>query len=365
VTHFQVRVEADPAYLYALVTDITRIPEWTDRVRRATWLVPDLVVRRGTRFRLRAGVGWRRTRTFEVVVADPGRAFAFRSVTRRGTPTVWSFAFKAEPEGTTLTAWLETGAGLSEATSALDRIVATAEGRRMVPQAQLGQAHTAEGPLDLSAMFVMHHGFRRDLRDLVRAVPATPVTDATAWGALERRWAGMATALLHHHRVEDQALWPPLRERVVALGDAEAEVALKAMESEHEELDPAIGACAAGFRAMVVAPGPGTRARLSADLVAMQSLLVGHLEHEETNALPLAQRHLSLAAWDDFEEAARKEYGLKDIGFAVPWSTLEIPEDQFAIAYAHGGTLVRAVLAVTQRRFEREHQVAFRHLPVG
>jgi iron-sulfur cluster repair protein YtfE (RIC family) len=277
---------------------------------------------------------------------------------------VWSFAFKAEPEGTTVTASLETGAEPSDASTALDRIVATAEGRRTIPQARLGQAHTAEGPLDLSAMFVMHHGFRRDLRDLVRAVPATPVTDATAWVALERRWLGMATALHHHHRVEDEALWPMLRERVVALGDEQAEVALKDMESEHGELDSAIGACAAGFRAMVLAPGPGTRTRLSADLVVMQSLLVDHLEHEETSALPLAQRHLSLASWADFENAARKEYGLKDIGFAVPWSTLEIPEDQFAIAYAHGGTLVRAVLAVTQRRFEREHQVAFRHLPV-
>ena len=39
-------------------------------------------------------------------------------------------------------------------------------------QPQLGQDHTAEGDLDLSAIYVVHHGIRRDLRDFALAVPA-------------------------------------------------------------------------------------------------------------------------------------------------------------------------------------------------
>lgn len=55
--------------------------------------------------------------------------------------------------------------------------------------------------------------------------------------------------------------------------------------------------------------------------------------------------------------------GEHDLGFTVPWTTLELPAGQFDIAFAHGGTFVRAILALTRRRFLREHRLAFRHLP--
>ena len=35
-----------------------------------------------------------------------------------------------------------------------------------------GQAATADGPLDMTMMYVMHHAFRRDLRALARAAAA-------------------------------------------------------------------------------------------------------------------------------------------------------------------------------------------------
>ena len=60
--------------------------------------------------------------------------------------------------------------------------------------------------------------------------------------------------------------------------------------------------------------------------------------------------------------AAAKEYGLSDLRFAVPWSAKEIGKDQFGLAFAHGGLLVRALLALTRRPFEREHRTTFRYL---
>lgn len=62
-------------------------------------------------------------------------------------------------------------------------------------------------------------------------------------------------------------------------------------------------------------------------------------------------------------QAHTAEGPLDHLGFAVPWSALEMPREQFEIAFAHGGLLVRAILALTRRRFEREHRVAFRYLP--
>jgi hypothetical protein len=49
-----------------------------------------------------------------------------------------------------------------------------------------------------------------------------------------------------------------------------------------------------------------------------------------------------VAAWKASESAARKEFGIADLGFAVPWSALEIPPNQFEIAFAHRGPQISA-----------------------
>jgi hypothetical protein len=209
-------------------------------------------------------------------------------------------------------------------------------------------------------MFVMHHGFRRDLRDLAAAIPATPVDEHDVWRALQRRWQGTSTALHHHHHVEDDALWPPLLERLRSVADHNAVSVVEAVADEHAGLAPVIQACADGFGSMVLAPSRAGRDHLAAAVGAMRPQLLAHLDHEEVAVLPLVQ-HVSVASWDEVGAAAREEYGLADIAFAVPSSVLEIPPDEFTRAYAHGGPLVRAILVLTRRRFRREHRVAFRH----
>ena len=44
-----------------------------------------------------------------------------------------------------------------------------------------GQAAAPDGPLDPFMMYVLHHGFRRDLADFAATVPVTPVDDAGTW----------------------------------------------------------------------------------------------------------------------------------------------------------------------------------------
>ena len=343
-------IAANPAALYQYIADVTRMPEWQAGVARADWIGDVTEARTGARFRAHHRSGPARgARQYEIVVAEPGRAFAFRG------PATSSFRLDPVDAGTQLTYTGE----LADPDRSLERLAALAEGKVAVPQPRLGQAWTADGPLDLSAMYVMHHAFRRDLRDFALAVPATPVGDAKVWAALARRWHGFATSLHHHHQVEDDWIWPALLRRA----GTEGRQVLQAMQDEHTALDPLVEACAGGFRAMTAAPDAAARDRLAADVGRIRAVLGDHLAHEETSALPLAQRYLPVAAWKDSELAARKEFGLADLGFTVPWSTLELPADQFDIAFAHGGTFVRAVLALTRRRFIRGHRLAFRHLP--
>lgn len=378
-------VAADAAALYHRVADVTRTPEWSAETRRCDWLDGATAAQPGARFRGRNGRGLQRwTRVCEVLVADPGREFSFRTVPERGKPdsTRWTFRFEPVAGGTRVTHAYELELPqprilerLSvlllpyhrdrrpDMAASLRRIAAAAEGRDPARQPRLGQAHTAEGPLDLGGMYVMHHGFRRDLRDFTRAVPVTPPGDGPAWRALSRRWAGFGRTLHHHHRVEDVAIWPALEQRAGAAGDTAARDTLAAMENEHTHIDPLLAACAEGFETMVAAPDVAVRDRLAAGIGRLHQVLSDHLAHEETDALPLAQRYLSLAAWQDSEAAARKEFGLSDLTFTVPWCTRELPPAQFDLVFAKGGPMIRAVLALTRRRFDREHARAFRHLP--
>lgn len=78
-----------------------------------------------------------------------------------------------------------------------------------------------------------------------------------------------------------------------------------------------------GTAGLAGAPQATTRDRLAADVTRFRELLNGHLAHEETDALPLDQRSL---------------------------------------VFADSGLIIRITLALTGRRFAREHRTAFRWL---
>lgn len=78
-------VHASPEQVYAVISDVTRIPEWSPETRRAEWLTPQ-------RFR-----AWNRRRLgrwkteAEVAVAEPGRQFSFIVQILGGDWTQWTY----------------------------------------------------------------------------------------------------------------------------------------------------------------------------------------------------------------------------------------------------------------------------------
>ncbi|MGY1812190.1 hemerythrin domain-containing protein [Blastococcus sp. SYSU D00820] len=224
-----------------------------------------------------------------------------------------------------------------------------------------GQTHVAEGPNDLSGMYVAHHAFRRDLAAFARAAERTPVTDGESWRALAARWQRFAKVLHHHHTVEDTTLWPQLLELADAAGDPQARETLEAMEAEHALIDPLLEACAAGFGAMATTPGEDVRAELARQTAAARDSLTEHLRHEETEALPLVQRVLPAEGWARVEEAAGKGGSLSDLAFLIPWAAQGLPRAATDRAFAAAGPVFRLVLKLFGGRFARAEAVAFRH----
>lgn len=101
----QVPVHAPPDVVYELLSDPTRMPQWSPEVVRVRWLERDRVVRVGARFRgtNRARLCW--SRVCEVTVAEPPHRFAFRTVPTwlYADSTLWSFEVAPTAEGCAVT----------------------------------------------------------------------------------------------------------------------------------------------------------------------------------------------------------------------------------------------------------------------
>lgn len=102
-------VEAAPQDVYQHVADVTRTGERSDECHTAEWLPGSEPGTVGARFRGRNKKGWIRwSRVCEVMVAEPGTAFAFRTVPekidiRRADSTTWRYDMRPSGTGTTVT----------------------------------------------------------------------------------------------------------------------------------------------------------------------------------------------------------------------------------------------------------------------
>jgi carbon monoxide dehydrogenase subunit G len=105
--HDEVSIEiaATPETVYALVSDITRMGEWSPECVRCTWTKGATAPVVGARFKASnkggRGPAWANTPT--VTVAEPGREFAFnRSGPGIGSYT-WRYVMEPTASGTRLT----------------------------------------------------------------------------------------------------------------------------------------------------------------------------------------------------------------------------------------------------------------------
>ena len=98
-------IEASPDRVYELISDITRMGEWSPECRHCTWVKGATGPAVGAKFRARnkarRGPSWFNTPV--VTVADPGREFAFnRSGPGIGSYT-WRYRLEPTERGTRVT----------------------------------------------------------------------------------------------------------------------------------------------------------------------------------------------------------------------------------------------------------------------
>ena len=95
-------VAARPEQVYALVADVTRMPEFSPEVVSCRWIGGADGPAVGARFEAvnvaSAGRRWRNRP--EVLVAEPGREFAFGRTERMAGTVIWRYRFEPDGEGT-------------------------------------------------------------------------------------------------------------------------------------------------------------------------------------------------------------------------------------------------------------------------
>ena len=115
-----IEIDASPAQVWALVTDVPRMARWSPQVKRST--VKGGVVQQGATFRNLNGQGplhW--PTNAKVVRFEPHRDFAFRVKENR---TIWSFELADNGQGgTTLTQRREVPQGISAVSKVLTKVV--------------------------------------------------------------------------------------------------------------------------------------------------------------------------------------------------------------------------------------------------
>ncbi|MBI2168828.1 MAG: SRPBCC family protein [Actinobacteria bacterium] len=95
----RVHIEVPPEKLYEIVSDVTRMGEWSPETIRCQWLGDANGPAVGVRFKgtNRRGIARWSTKP-QVVTADPAKEFAFET-----SDTLWSYSFEATAGGTELT----------------------------------------------------------------------------------------------------------------------------------------------------------------------------------------------------------------------------------------------------------------------
>lgn len=164
--------------------------------------------------------------------------------------------------------------------------------------------------LDMTMMYAVHDALRREVTQLARITsrvsddPRRILQSAVGWE--------MFKSYLHvHHTCEDATVWPVMRQ---ALADRPDDLELlDAMESEHAAIDPLLDQ----VDAALVDRDHGHE-RFGEIIDSLVTVLTGHLDHEEADALRLIDSTMTPEQWQVFGEDHRNRIG-SDARRYLPW----------------------------------------------
>lgn len=174
---------------------------------------------------------------------------------------------------------------------------------------------------DLTDYYVIHRALRIAPRRMAAAAGSLTPGDRTRATALQRYWQGYAGEVLVHHTVEDDIFFPKLAERVAVPADHLARV-----EVDHHALDELMDRCRHALDRLAGTPAAAEAAEAGVALLELADHMDEHLAFEDSDLLPLFERHFTEEEYRALHDAAVKLVGLgRQAAFTVPfvmhWAT--------------------------------------------
>lgn len=158
----------------------------------------------------------------------------------------------------------------------------------------MSTAHPA-APADAARpMILLHRCMRHELRLAPGAVRRVDPDDVATARTIADHLEFLIAFVRHHHEIEDELLWPVLRERVA--DEQLATVAL--MESQHDALSSLLARLDDAVPQWRRAAAADDRDRTAGVLDELYPNLIEHLDAEEQRLLPIAIHTMEPAEWD-------------------------------------------------------------------
>jgi hemerythrin-like domain-containing protein len=146
---------------------------------------------------------------------------------------------------------------------------------------------------DTHEMIVIHRVYRREsalLPGLIAGVADGDTGRAEVVGGYAQDYL----AALHlHHTLEDELVWPLLRDRARIASDL-----VDRMEEQHERVDRTVQELTQTLPKWRESADPALRTTLVASADRHRTALVEHLDDEEEHVLTLIEAHLSVGEWE-------------------------------------------------------------------
>ncbi|MFC6288186.1 hemerythrin domain-containing protein [Nocardioides sp. GCM10027113] len=216
---------------------------------------------------------------------------------------------------------------------------------------------SAGGPVGPATreMPLIHRIFRRQLTEVRMLVAATPAAGTSRVGAVADHLGFLLHELHLHHTTEDDLVWPRLLERCGL--DAPL---VKRMEEQHQQIDLSVAAVRTALAAWRSGPTTATSAGLADRLDEFLLVLEAHLDEEERVVVPLIDRHLTPAEWQEVGERAFEKFTPAQRWIATGQMVEVATPEEVAVMFGQLPPPVKLLWHLTGRRRYRRHITAVR-----
>ena len=178
---------------------------------------------------------------------------------------------------------------------------------------------TAELPLaDATAMTRFHRIFREALGAVPRFVGAAPADDKHRAELVGSYYAEVLKLLHAHHEAEDLTIYPLMVERLPQHVDV-----ISRVNAEHEAVLGTLGSAEQAVVDWRADPSSSSRDAAVAALDALRPILLEHLDHEESDVVPLIALCINVAEWGEMSATAFQRFSGEKV-----WLVLGLIQEQ-------------------------------------